>query len=113
MSDTDLGQKIPDTTENGGSLSKYLYEKGISVPFVLLSSDERKKHEDLLKVPGRSYLQKPFNNEDLRKILLSIIEKLDNTVVAEQEYIPVSLSTLLRLSEIKRPLYLQMNEKNM
>lgn len=96
---------------NGGSLSKYLHEKGISVPFVLLSSDERKKHEELLKVPGRSYLQKPFNNEELRKILLSIIEKLDNSVVAEQEYIPVSLSTLLRLSEIKRPLYLQMNEK--
>jgi len=96
---------------NGGTLAKFITEKGLNIPFLLLSSDERHKHEDLLSAPGRSYLQKPFQNNELRAIMEFLLQKIDGVQLSEQDYVPVSLSTLQRVTAITRPLYLQLTDK--
>lgn len=95
---------------NGATLANYLKEKGLSIPFLLLSSDDRGKHADLLNLPSRSYLQKPFVNNDLRDAVEVMLKKIDGMQLAEQDYVPVSLSTLQRVSNISRPLYIQIGE---
>ncbi len=95
---------------NGATLGNYLKEKGFSIPFLLLSSDDRQKHADLLSVPNRAYLQKPFRNDDLREIVEGMLKKLDGVQNSEQEYVPVSLSTLQRVANISRSLFIQIGE---
>ncbi len=96
---------------NGATLAKYLTEKKLNIPFLLLSSDDRKKHEELLTGNLRSYLQKPFKNDDLRKCLETILKSINNIELEEQEYVPVSLSTLQRLTTLSRPIYLLLGDK--
>lgn len=94
----------------GATLARYLTDKKLEIPFLLLSSDDREKHEDILQGSHRAYLQKPFNNKDLRSILETFVKNIKGLELSEQEYVPVSLSTLQRLTTITRPLYILLGD---
>jgi response regulator RpfG family c-di-GMP phosphodiesterase len=95
---------------NGATLAAYLREKGLSLPFLLISSDDREKHLDVLNAPSRSFLQKPFRNEELRSAVETMLKKLEGVDISEQDYVPVSLSTLKRVTNISRPLFIQISD---
>jgi two-component system chemotaxis response regulator CheY len=98
---------------NGGALATYLQSKKLAIPFLLLSSDEQEKHLDLITQPNRGYLQKPFDHQELREVVQVLYRDFGSgtaTAVADNDYIPVSLMTLVRIGQIKSPLFIQMNE---
>lgn len=97
---------------NGSTLARYLSDQKKEIPFLLLSSDDRKKHEELISGHLRSYLQKPFKNDELRRSIESLLKDNNQIHLEEQEYVPVSLSTLQRLTILMRPIYLLLGEKN-
>lgn len=95
---------------NGSTVVQFLNEKHPTIPFLLLSSDDPKKHAELLQGKNRSYLQKPFKNPELRASVEKMLEGCSNAEIGEQDYIPVSLSILRRVGSIACPLYIQIGE---
>lgn len=96
---------------NGATLARYVREKMPNVPFVLMTSDDRREHEDILSQPLTSYFEKPF--EEARLVgevdrLLTGSSSQRTTVVPD--FVPISINSLARLKTAECPVYIKLSE---
>ncbi len=86
---------------NGGTLAKFVHEKMPQTPFLLLTSDDRRDHEELLSKPLTGYFEKPFEEQ---KLIIEVDRLLtQNSSHRETElpsYMPISIHSLERLKTL-------------
>lgn len=79
--------------------------------FVLMTSDEKSDHPDITGAAGTGYLQKPFDENEMRKVFgpyLNVPESMSHesqTKESKKEYVGLSSKTAIRLSPIASDLF--------
>jgi len=78
---------------------KVAKEKG--VPFILITSDSVEEHPEFKNQPLTGYLQKPFDEDELKKIVQSLLSEA-------QQYASIPLGLLRRIESLSVPIYLRL-----
>jgi response regulator RpfG family c-di-GMP phosphodiesterase len=96
---------------NGATLAKFIREKLPQTPFLLVTSDDRQDHQEILTQPLTGYFEKPFSEEKLT-------EEIDRLAALSPDfpnagipiYMPISLNSLERLETLGCPVYVKLND---
>ncbi len=95
---------------NGDVVIEFLKNKGLAIPLVLATSDDRSDHLKILSQSNIGYIQKPFDDvkirEEVRRLLMNENQQEDKV-----EYVPISVATLARINDIKSNLYIKLNDQ--
>jgi response regulator RpfG family c-di-GMP phosphodiesterase len=95
---------------NGLDVYKESRSEGKSIPFILVTSDRLEDHPQFKNQPNTGYVQKPFSEESMFKEIRRILAKDAVEVYSEHKYVPISTSTLHKIKEISRPLYVKLGD---
>jgi response regulator RpfG family c-di-GMP phosphodiesterase len=98
---------------NGGTLAKYVRSQMPDTPFLLVSSDDRRDHEEILSLPFMAYIEKPFDDsmlsDEVNRLLAAKAGQDENE---EPRYMPISLHSLERLRTLECPVFLKLSENH-
>ncbi|MDW8190754.1 MAG: response regulator [Pseudobdellovibrionaceae bacterium] len=86
---------------NGNGDLVYDKAKTLGIPFILVTSDRREDHPEFSSAQLFAFIQKPFNEEEMFQAVERLMEE-------KRQYIPLSLHTLLKIGNLKTPIYLRL-----
>jgi response regulator RpfG family c-di-GMP phosphodiesterase len=97
---------------NGRFLFEYLVRNQISIPFILVTTDDWDEHSEFHRGESVGYVQKPFDEkqviESVAKYLLRESSNM-NSSAGSPEYIRVSIATLMKVRRIEVPLHVKLS----
>lgn len=95
-------------------LDVYLASKqnGRQIPFVLVTSDHLHDHTEFMNMPATGYVQKPFSEVGLYSEIRRVLAGQVPTQIKTPQYVPISISTLKKIKDISKPLYVRLAEDN-
>ncbi|MFN8791900.1 MAG: response regulator [Bdellovibrionales bacterium] len=105
---------ISDYSMIGGNadiLHKYVLQHHPELPFLLATAGFYSDYKALLSRPKESYLQKPFEGDQLIqavKKLIKMTEEQENAMT-HSKYVPMSWTILSKLSKAPGDIYIQIN----
>lgn len=98
---------------NGATLAKFVREKMPLTPFLLITSDDRRDHEELLSKPMTGYFEKPFEEQKLiTEIDRLFTQNPENRSTETPAYMPISIYSLERLKTFGCPIYVKLGENH-
>ncbi len=96
----------------GWDLFSFLNKNNIQIPFLLITSDQWTDHPEFHQFTNIAYVQKPFIDEDVIVKVNELFAKMNlSRSNLSHNYIPISISTLLRIQNIKHPLFIKISDE--
>lgn len=98
--------------KNGGEFFLEVRKVYPNVPFVLVTSEDPKKHKHFIGAKNFYHIDKPFSDKDILNRIIQIQSGVKQSPGKTRDYIPVDVLTLKRLFKINTSVYLKIsNEK--
>lgn len=79
------------------------------VPFILLTSDSKDQHQNILLKANTGYVSKPFTERQLNTEVQRLIKK-EEPIQTEIKYIPIGIECLLLINKINSPLFIRLSD---
>jgi response regulator RpfG family c-di-GMP phosphodiesterase len=93
---------------NGSVVEAYLRDNYPHVPFMLITGGTSHDLRSLMNFPLRTCLEKPYDEETLQAAIRQLLEKSSKPSQVDPNYVPILLSTLVKIRELKAPLFLRL-----
>jgi response regulator RpfG family c-di-GMP phosphodiesterase len=95
---------------NGAELFSFMQDKGLTIPYVICSTDSPEQHSFFENGPLFGSITVPSIVEGLDKVFDKLAGLTDNCIELKQKFVPVSLNILSTLKETPVNLYLKLSE---
>lgn len=97
--------------KNGGDFYLEVRKQSPLTPFILVTSEDPKKHKQFSGATHFYHIDKPFSDKDINNRILQIQSGIKPTVGKVKDYIPVDIMTLQRLFKISTAVYLKISSE--
>jgi response regulator RpfG family c-di-GMP phosphodiesterase len=95
--------------KNGGDLYLAVREKYPDIPFILVTSEDPKKHSQFHNAKNFYHIDKPFSDKDIGNQIIQIQSGLKTAQGKSHDYIPIDILTLQRLYRLNTSVYLKIS----
>lgn len=95
--------------KNGGDFFLEVRSLFPTIPFILITSEDPKKHDHFIDAKHFYHIDKPFTEKEISYRIAQIQSKISPRKIISSDYIPIDIRTLLRLSKIHTNLYLKIS----
>jgi putative nucleotidyltransferase with HDIG domain len=95
---------------NGLTLFNFVNSLKLRPYFILITSDSLNKHPEFNNQPKTKYLEKPFTENTIKKLLSEVIHSLRIKVQIAPEYISLPLETIAKVNKLSKPLFLKISD---
>lgn len=97
--------------KNGGDLYLEVRKHYGQTPFILVTSEDPKKHKQFNGATDFYHLDKPFSDKDISGRIIQIKSGLKAPTAKTRDFIPVELLTLERLRKLNSSIYLKISSE--
>jgi response regulator RpfG family c-di-GMP phosphodiesterase len=95
---------------NGGKLFEIARSVNPNIPFILLTSELKEKHQHIFAQPHTAYISKPFTEKQINSTVRSLLNQ--GEIPGPLKFIPVSIECLFLINKITKPLFTKSEEGN-
>ncbi len=96
---------------DGGEFFLDVRKKFPTVPFILVTSEDPKKHKQFVGASHFYHIDKPFSDKDVCNRIIQIQTGIKPASGKFKDYIPVDIRTLQRLFKINTSIYLKISSE--
>lgn len=98
--------------KNGGDLFLEVRRQFPDLPFILVTSEDPKKHKQFANANHFYHIDKPFSDKDISNRIVQIQSGIQSPPGKTRDYVPINVEILRRLYKIHTAVYLKIsNEK--
>tara|TARA_B110001454_G_scaffold219203_1_gene252189 strand:+ start:117412 stop:118746 length:1335 start_codon:yes stop_codon:yes gene_type:complete len=97
--------------KNGGDLYLEVRQLYPETPFILITSEDPKKHKQFLGATNFYHIDKPFSDKDISNRIVQIQSGIKTSPGKSKDYVPVDVMALQRLFKINTSLYLKISSE--
>lgn len=97
--------------KNGGDFFVEVRKSYPTTPFILVTSEDPKKHKQFNGANHFYHIDKPFSDKDISNRIMQIQSGIKPSVGKIKDYIPVDIMTLQRLFKISSAVYLKISSE--
>ncbi len=95
--------------KNGGDLYLEVRKQFPKLPFILVTSEDPKKHKQFLGANDFYHIDKPFSDKDINNRIVQIQAGVKPAVNKSRDFVPIDVRTLQRLFKINTAVYLKIS----
>lgn len=97
--------------KNGGDLYLEVRKLYPELPFILVTSEDPKKHKQFMAATNFYHIDKPFSDKDISNRIVQIQSGVKPSPGKSKDYVPIDVMTLQRLFKINTPVYLKISSE--